>query len=548
MGNTQVVSEPTPFQNSIASFYLSAHGEEHAISVKYSRLNTRRDVIRSKLNTLYDQYSGVKTGQEVDELMDILENMKMYYAPTITTPNASAPMTNLASIGKENIRFADGRSVSSRELQHLLFLAEHSRCLTSITDENAFKDFVIKLNRAQREMFFYIFALEDYKLNVLMDTLDQEQLKDDVIERLYAQHYSPWEEGYLTLCRNETDDVIPIEDPLLARIFKLVIGRDGKFNLLDLTYDHVSHFYGAEDSYAHFGMHCVTPECLPPPTITFDNAFTICDLLNNASPIHSFLSKKAAAIGGFCKFVYDSILDPVIISKNNVNPSAKSDPQILHTDLMIIWAVLRFTHVYLNEEDCASTTDTYQISTRRTETFAPALTKRTFESQVEQPEPEPQPQPNEEDDIRIEPVKCGFHDTIGKPNVVAITTAIKDTIAATTPRQNIDDFTSKFDPLDTYVSGRVTSLLLYITETFTSLLQGGIADAIKKLVVWSSKDKPRSTGSDIKNRRSHHSLRQELELQPLQKRVRIGGNPRKNRNKTKKRKKNRRIRKTKRHI
>jgi len=175
--------------------------------------------ILQKLYTNFLKLEHVKnkeTGGTPEELLKRLLEMDICYAPRISEPDILAPVVSRIILGdKKNGNFSEltlgGKSVSSRQLSILTLLAWAKNYLPRAKSnmiqrpENALTEFLqsfVRLNRMDREMHFYTFAL-DYMIYTLDIKQKNPQIKDAKLKRetetalRRLTNYQEWEYPYL---------------------------------------------------------------------------------------------------------------------------------------------------------------------------------------------------------------------------------------------------------------------------------------------------------------------------------------------------------------
>jgi len=341
---------------------ISAHGNDHVIE------QTLREKIRNDLlvMSIYFNLNESIKKTYIDQIMQVLENMDIFYVPAMTAKNASAPMKEQFLVGGEIPKLNDNY-MSTRDIYILKFLFDCRNFIgahSEITLEQ-FQHFVQEHARNQRELFFYL-NTDDY-IEILNLCKSSEPTKNKIIDETFPPLDGQWKHEYLPLCCSKTSTLFDIHDatiddlqfdPRLAKVFKTYRSRPNihlrtQTNLfLEQRWEHISTFFGeneAEEKAFKFSLQVIDPTCFQRifSGLTQENMFTAFDLNSPQLKMFDCLNTKLAMLGDphelteFKRHIFAALVTKII-----------QDMTISQSQLFIILALFNLSVAFITDSDC----------------------------------------------------------------------------------------------------------------------------------------------------------------------------------------------------
>jgi hypothetical protein len=341
---------------------ISAHGNDHVIE------QTLREKIKNDLLVMgiYFTLDEALKNTYINEIMQVLENMDIFYVPAMTAKNASAPMKEQFLVGKE-IAKLNGNYMSTRDLYILKFLFDCNAFIESHTEINLeqFQHFVQEHSRNQRELFFYLNA-DDY-IEILNLCKSYKTAKNKILDNSFPPHDGEWKHEYLPLCCSKNSTIFDIHDatidhlqfdPRLAKVFKTYRSRPNvhlrtQTNLfLEQKWEHISTFFGendAEEKAFKFSLQVIDPTCFQRifAGLTKENMFTSFDLNSPQLKMFDCLNAKLSTLGHepglieFKRHILTTLITKIV-----------QDMTISQSQLFIILALFNLQVAFITDSDC----------------------------------------------------------------------------------------------------------------------------------------------------------------------------------------------------
>jgi len=341
---------------------ISAHGNDHVIE-QTLREKIKNDLLVMGIHFTLDE---ALKNTYIDQIMQVLENMDIFYVPAMTAKNASAPMKEQFLVGGE-IPKLNGNYMSTRDLYILKFLFDCNAFIESHTEITLeqFQHFVQEHSRNQRELFFYLNA-DDY-IEILNLCKYYKDLKTKIIDETFPPLHDQWKHEYLPLCCSKNSTLFDIHnatiddlqfDPRLAKVFKTYRSRPNvhlrtQTNLfLEQRWEHISTFFGeneAEEKAFKFSLQVIDPTCFQRifSGLTKENMFTAFDLNSPYLKMFDCLNAKLSTLGDppelteFKRHILTTLITKII-----------QDMTISQSQLFIILALFNLHAAFITDSDC----------------------------------------------------------------------------------------------------------------------------------------------------------------------------------------------------
>jgi hypothetical protein len=404
---------------------ISGHGNDHVIEPTLGE-KIRNDLLVMGIKFTADE--ALKNAY-IKQIMQVLENMDIFYVPAMTAKNASAPMKEQFLVG-EKIAKLNGNNMSTRDLYILKFLFDCNVFIEShseITLEQ-FKHFVQEHARNQRELFFYLNA-DDY-IEILNLCKSHEPAKNKILDKAFPPYGGEWKHEYLLLCCSKNSTIFDIHnakiddlqfDPRFAKVFKTYRSRPNihlrtQTNLfLEQRWEHISTFFGeneAEEKAFKFSLQVIDPTCFQRifAELTKENMFTSFDLNSTQLKMFDCLNAKLSTLGDppglieFKRYILTTLITKII-----------QDMTISQSQLFIILALFNLKVAFITDSDCTDLpkkSKEEDIERRRTFKQKPKRSKKATIRRVRtQRHQESQP------DTHFQPVQYSVEDIISQHQV-----------------------------------------------------------------------------------------------------------------------------------
>jgi hypothetical protein len=401
---------------------ISAHGNDHVIE------QTLREKIKNDLLVMGINFNPSKDLKNayINQIMQVLENMDIFYVPAMTAKNASAPMKEQFLVGEE-IAKLNGNYMSTRDLYILKFLFDCNVFIEShgeITLEH-FQHFVQEHSRNQRELFFYLNA-DDY-IEILNLCKSYKTEKNKILDNSFPPHDGEWKHEYLPLCCSKNSTMFDIHDakiddlqfdPRLAKVFKTYRSRPNvhlrtQTNLfLEQRWEHISTFFGendAEEKAFKFSLQVIDPTCFQRifSGLTKENMFTAFDLNSPHLKMFDCLNAKLSKLGDtpelteFKRYILTTLITKII-----------EDMTISQSQLFIILALFNLKAAFITDSDCTDLPEDSKEEdiekTKRIKTLK--KTKRSKKAKIRRVRI--QPYQDSQLDLEFEPVQDSIENII----------------------------------------------------------------------------------------------------------------------------------------